>query len=122
MQWLLHGNVTSAAGEALVRHEHRVHRVEELGEAPGSPRELLRAAQTKQWDLVTTDASLIHEIYEQKIWLNRAVVFLQLEGGDVEQDDAIDRLFERYKRLTAGRLYTVTESRVKVRQLPSRQG
>ena len=42
-------------------------------------------------------------------------MYLQLEGGDVEQDDAIDRLFARYKRLTPGRLYTVTASRVKVR-------
>jgi hypothetical protein len=48
-------------------------------------------------------------------------VFLQLPGADVEQDDAIDRLFTRYKRLTPGRLYTVTETRVKVRQLPSRK-
>jgi hypothetical protein len=37
----------------------------------------------------------------------------------VEQDDAITRLFERYKRLTPGRLYTVTGSRVKIRQLPA---
>ena len=50
---------------------------------------------------------------------DRVVVYLQLEGGDVEQDDAIDRLFKRYKRLTPGRLYTVTGSRVKVRQLPT---
>jgi hypothetical protein len=48
----------------------------------------------------------------------RSLVYLQLEGGDVEQDDAIDRLFDRYKRLTPGRLYTVTGSRVKIRQLP----
>ena len=48
----------------------------------------------------------------------RSVVYLHLEGGDVEQDDAVTRLFERYKRLTPGRLYTVTASRVKVRQLP----
>jgi hypothetical protein len=45
-------------------------------------------------------------------------VFLQLEGGDVEQDDAIDRLFARYKRLSPGRMYTVTGTRVKIRQLP----
>ena len=50
---------------------------------------------------------------------NRSIVYFQLEGGDVEQDDAVTRLFERYKRLTPGRLYTVTASRVKVRQLPS---
>jgi hypothetical protein len=49
------------------------------------------------------------------------MVYLQLDGGDVEQDDAIDRLFKRYKRLSPGRLYTVTAARVKVRQLPTRK-
>jgi hypothetical protein len=48
------------------------------------------------------------------------MVHLNVEGGDVEQDDAIDRLFTRYKRLAPGRLYTVTGARVKVRQLPER--
>jgi hypothetical protein len=121
MQWLLHGNVTKAAADALVRHEHKVHQITELGLPEGAgPRELVTAAQAKQWDLFTSDASLIHTIYEDKIWFNRAIVYLQLEGGDVEQDDAVDRLFKRYKRLTPGRLYTLTESRVKIRQLPSK--
>jgi hypothetical protein len=120
MQWLLHGNITQAAADALERHEHAVHRVPELGVPEVSePRELITAAQTKQWDVFTTDANLIHAIYDDKIWFNRSIVHLQLEGGDVEQDDAVDRLFKRYKRLTPGRLYTVTESRVKIRQLPS---
>ena len=57
--------------------------------------------------------------FEQSTSFNRSLVFLQLAGGDVEQDDAIDRLFKRYKRLAPGRLYTVTGSRVKVRQLPT---
>jgi hypothetical protein len=47
------------------------------------------------------------------------MVFLQLTGGEVEQDDAIDRLFARYKSPKPGMLYTVTENRVKVRQLPA---
>ena len=34
--------------------------------------------------------------------------------------DAIDRLFARYKRLSPRRLYTVTATRVKIRQLPGR--
>jgi hypothetical protein len=60
--------------------------------------------------------------FELGVPFGRSIVFLQLEGGDVEQDDAIDRLFKRYKRLSPGRLYTVTTSRVKVRQLPTRNG
>ena len=121
MRWLLHGNPTPAVAEALIRHEQKTHAVDEL-ELPGDaqPRELLKAAQSKQLDVMTTDASLVSAIFDEKIWFNRVVVFLQLEGGDVEQDDAIDRLFERYKRLTPGRLYTVTGSRVKVRQLPAK--
>jgi hypothetical protein len=120
MQWLLHGNVSGAAAEALRRFEHQTHKVDELKlSSPDDLRELLKAAQTKQWDVLTTDSSLVNAIYDDKIWFNRSVVYLQLTGEDVEQDDAIDRLFARYKRLTPGRLYTVTESRVKIRQLPA---
>jgi len=50
----------------------------------------------------------------------RADVQARRGHGDVEQDDAIDRLYARYKRLTPGRMYTVTGSRVKIRQLPQR--
>ena len=119
MQWLLHGNVTEAAADALRRHGHQTHGLDDLDQpAPTDTRELLKAAQTKQWDLFTTDSALINAMYDDKIWFKRAVVYLQLAGENVEQDDAVDRLFQRYKRLTPGRLYTVTESRVKVRQLP----
>jgi hypothetical protein len=52
----------------------------------------------------------------QPVRLDRAIVFLQLPGGEIEHDDAIDRLFDRYKRLRPGQLYTVTETRVKVQQ------
>src|SRR5688500_3633089 len=121
MQWLLHGNLTPAVRGALARHGHAAHALDELGDAAAAaPAELVRAAQGRQWDVMTTDAALVNTVFDEKIWFNRSIVFLQLEGGDVEQDDAIDRLFERYKRLTPGRLYTVTGSRVKIRQLPSR--
>ena len=125
MQWLVHGTLDAAVTESLKRHGHQTHALAELPahESPRDPRDLLKAAQTKQWDIITNDAQLVQFIYDEKIWFNRSIVFLQLAGvggGDVEQDDAIDRLFTRYKRLTPGRLYTVTETRVKVRQLPSK--
>ena len=121
MRWLLHGNLTPAVGEALVRHEQKTHAIGELAlPADAGSREILKAAQSKQLDVMTTDSALVNTIFDEKIWFNRVVVFLQLEGGDVEQDDAVDRLFQRYKRLTPGRLYTVTGSRVKVRQLPAK--
>ncbi|MGB7160387.1 MAG: DUF5615 family PIN-like protein [Tepidisphaeraceae bacterium] len=122
MRWLIHGNLTPAVAEALKRHEHTTFPRAELGLPDGATHgEVVRAAQAKQWDVITDDASLVNGVFDDDIWFNRSIVFLQLPGGDVEQDDAIDRLFKRYKRLTPGRLYTVTETRVKVRQLPSRK-
>ena len=119
MRWVLHGNLSPAVAEALVRHEHKPVTMPEAELPPdASPREFLKAVQRKQLDVMTTDSALVTTIFDEKIWFNRVIVYLQLEGGDVEQDDAIDRLFERYKRLTPGRIYTVTGSRVKIRQLP----
>ena len=119
MRWVLHGNLTPAVAEALKRHGDQTVPVSDLNlPEDAGPFELLKTAQTKQLDVLTGDADTVNAIFENKIYFNRVVVFLQLEGGDVEQDDAIDRLYERYKRLTPGRLYTVTGSRVKVRQLP----
>jgi hypothetical protein len=123
MRWLLHGPMTTAVGEALRRHGHKAQDMIETGLPPASePAQVLKAAQQAQLDILTTDTSLSAAPFLDGIpSFNRSIVYLQLEGGDVEQDDAIDRLFERYKRLTPGRLYTVTASRVKVRQLPGQK-
>ena len=111
--------MTPAIGEALKRHEHQVHEINELQlPADAPPPDILKAAQKKQWDILTTDSALADVPFAQKQSFNRTIVHLHLEGGDVEQDDAIDRLFERYKRLSPRRLYTVTPARVKIRQLP----
>ena len=119
MRWILHGNLTPAVTDALVRHEQKASPASELQlDAEASPLAFFKTAQSKQFDVLTTDAALIGAIFDEKIYFPRVVVYLQLEGGDIEQDDAIDRLFERYKRLSPGRLYTVTGSRVKIRQLP----
>ncbi len=92
----------------------------DIGLPPAAdPATVLKAADAAQLDVLTTDATLSSGVFLLDYWFQRSMVFLQLEGADVEQDDAIDRLFSRYKRLTPGRLYTVTNSRVKVRQLPS---
>ena len=115
MRWLAHGNLTPAAREAVVRHKHSV---ETLDPMPGDPDEVFKQAGQKQLDLITTDKTLAHRLFETKVKFSRSIVYLQLEGGDIEQDDAIDRLFARYKAPKPGMLYTVTGSRVKVRQLP----
>jgi hypothetical protein len=117
MRWLLHGPMSmSAVTEALRRHEHSV---QSRGSAPQDLQELLKLAHQKQLDVLTTDGALIAAAAQSTAKFDRSIVYLQLEGGEVEQDDAIDRLFERYKRLTPGRIYTVTASRVKVRQMGS---
>src|SRR5947209_8131066 len=121
MRWLLHGNMTSAVTDALVRHEHKAQDLVSVDLAStADPLEVLQAAKKEQLDILTNDPALAAAPFEKDFWFNRSLVFLQLEGGDVEQDDAIDRLFQRYKRLTPGRMYTVTATRVKIRQLPSK--
>ena len=118
MRWLLHGELTAAVADALRRHGHRTHTPTEAEMDAHEPGEILEAAQRLQLDIITTDAALAAAPFEQSVRFDRSIVFLQLEGGDVEQDDAVERLFQRYQRLKPGRLYTVTASRVKVRQLP----
>jgi len=121
MQWILYGPMTAAVSEALIRHGHKTHAAEELELPEGAPpADVLMAATKRQWDILTNDAELAAAPFESEIWFKRSIVYLQFEGGDVEQDDGVDRLFARYKRLTPGRLYTVTANRVKVRQLPGK--
>jgi len=105
--------------EALVRHGHTASTPAEAGMAESlTHAELLSAAHQKQFDVLTNVPELANVLFEQPVKFIRTLVFLQLKGQAVEQDDAIDRLFTRYKRMATGRLYTVTETRVKVRQLP----
>lgn len=123
MRWLAIGNLTSAVSQALVRHGHTVVTPAEAGIGPeATPAEVLIAAHQKQLDVFTDRADLAQELFDRPVRFVRTLVWLQLAGGDVEQDDAVDRLFTRYKRLSACRLYTVTETRVKVRQLPTAHG
>jgi predicted nuclease of predicted toxin-antitoxin system len=121
MRWLLHGNIQPAVAEALKRHKHETKTLSDIGLGDNTPAdEILRSAHKNQLDLLTVDANAATSLYENPFAFDRSIVFLNVGEGDVERDDAIDRLFARYRHLTPGRLYTVTESRVKVRQLPSR--
>ena|SRR5688572_17392974 len=118
MRWLLHGNLTPAVAEALRRHGHQAQTLQDAGVETADASEVLEAAHERQLDVITNDARLVNAPFERPSAFARSIIFLQLEGGDLEQDDALDRLFERYKRLGPGRIYTVTGTRVKVRQLP----
>lgn len=119
MRWLIHGTLTPAAIEAIKRHGHSAQTIAEaFTDAPPADDQLLKLAHRKQLDVITSDKLLAHRPFETKEKFGRSIVYLQLAGGDVEQDDAIDRLFQRYKAPKPGMLYTVTGTRVKVRQLP----
>jgi hypothetical protein len=122
MRLLLHGKLTPAVAEALRTRGDTVRQLTDVGiTAESSADDVLKAAHKDQAEILTTDAALATALFDREDAppkFNRSIVYFQLEGGDVEQDDAVTRLFERYKRLTPGRLYTVTASRVKVRQLP----
>jgi hypothetical protein len=124
MRWLLHGNLTPAVGDALRQRGDNVVDPAAVAVTPALPHaDVLKAAHKAQLDVMTSDAKLADALFaEGAAPFGRSIVYLQLEGGDVEQDDAVTRLFERYKRLTPGRLYTVTGSRVKIRQLPGGKG
>jgi hypothetical protein len=122
MRLLLHGKLTPAVADALRTRGDTVRQLTDVGLAPeAAADDVLKAAHKDQAEILTTDSSLATALFDREDApkFARSIVYFQLEGGDVEQDDAVTRLFERYKRLTPGRLYTVTASRVKVRQLPS---
>jgi hypothetical protein len=122
MRWLLHGSVSPAAAEALKRHGEKVEDAAPLGlPADAPPLDVLKAAKKAQLDILCVDSVLAHTPFEADYYFDRCIVLLQVQGGDVEQNDAIDRLFARFKRLVGKRLYTVTANNVKVRQLPHRQ-
>jgi len=127
MQFFILGPVNPEAQAALVRHGHSVHSDLELSadtDAPASledsPSQLLELLSHKGWNLLTTDTAFIRLMYEQKAEFPRGVVVHLLDDpADLhDQAPAIDRLFKRYPRLTPKRLYTITPSRVKIRQLP----
>lgn len=122
MRWLLHGTMTPAVAEALRSRGDTVVDSASVAVVPDAPLpDVLKAATKAQLDLMTNDAKLAESPFAPgALPFGRSIVYLQLEGGDIEQDDAVGRLFERYKRLAPGRLYTVTGTRVKIRQLPGR--
>ena len=122
MRWLMHGNLSAAAGEALRRHGHEASSLTDIGLSPDAlPADIFDAARKGQLEIITADAAIAQAPFESPVRFKGTLVQLNVDAGELEQDDAIDRLFDRYKRLSPGRLYTVTGSRVKVRQLPGTQ-
>ncbi len=119
MQFFIHGGLTAEVGVAMQRQGHRIHDASEFTveePMPQSPAEFLAELTRRQWCLLTDDRDFIHGVYEQGLKYPLCMVLL-LVGNDALAA-SVDRLFERYKRLSPRRLYTVTAGRVKVRQLP----
>jgi hypothetical protein len=118
MRFLLHGNLDPAVALALTRHGHVPVSLQDAvlpDDLP--PGELLEQAHRKQLDVLTCDRDLSTFARTTSIKFDRSIVYLQLDGGEIEQDDAIDRLFDRFARLKPGMVYTVTEQQVKAQQL-----
>ncbi|MGA2581663.1 MAG: hypothetical protein ABSG31_00185 [Tepidisphaeraceae bacterium] len=107
MQWFADRSVSEEIAQALADRQDLVHR---SPDDSLTPPDVLDFAYAKQWDVITADPAVARAAVAGKSRFNRSIVLLK-SAEDVE------RLFERYKRLTPGRLYTVTASRVKVRQL-----
>ena len=121
MRWLLHGKLTGAVDAALKRHGQDTRTGADVGLAEDSDiQTLFQTARKSQLEILTAASDVALAPFGQHLpFFDRTVVLLEVDDGEIEQDDAIDRLFERYKRLSPGRLYTVTGSRVKIRQLPT---
>jgi hypothetical protein len=120
MRFLIHGNLDPAVDAAVVRHGHAAQRPAAAQiETDVDAHALLSSAHKKQLDVITNDRDVADLARTTPVKFDRSLIYLQLPGESVEQDDAIDRLFDRYKRLKPGQLYTVTETRVKVQQMKS---
>lgn len=120
MRFLLHGNLNPSVKAAIERHGHKSFLPTEMELAADSqPAEVMTAAHMKQLDILTNDRAFALFARTTALKFDRSIVFLQLSGEDVEQDDAVDRLFARYKAPKPRQMYTVTETRVKVLQLKS---
>jgi hypothetical protein len=122
MRWLIVSPSPGPYAEALQILEHGTRLPADVGLPAGAtPDEVFEAARRNQLEVFTDDADLANAPFAPATEINfagRTLVFIQAAGEGADAAGAVERLFERYKRLSHGRLYTVTGSRVKVRQLP----
>ena len=120
MRFLLHGNLSPSVKAAVERHGHKALLSAEVEIAPESDAAaIMMAAHVKQLDILTNDREFALFARTTALKFDRSIVYLQLAGEEIEHDDAIDRLFARYKAPKPRQMYTVTETRVKVLQLKS---
>ncbi len=100
---------------------HKVITADEAGvEASSTGPDLLDAARRGQFEIVVADRETLNTLLPEsgrRETYGRVLVYLH--AGEDEAALAVVRLFDRYKRLTPGRLYSVSPQRVKVSQLPT---
>ena len=113
LRFLLHGQLGPDVAAALAELGHKSATPADLKlAANATPGEVAEACRAGQYELVTADGGGATSA-------GRGRVVVYLHDAPENHAQSVARLFERYKRLTPGRLYTVTAGRVKVRQLPA---
>ncbi|MEM8875537.1 MAG: hypothetical protein AAGD32_14920 [Planctomycetota bacterium] len=88
------------------------HTHEPVPPADLQPLELFKICRSMQAELLTADHDLAEQASIAMLGKTRLAVYLR-----EPTPDAVRKLFDRFKRLTPGRLYTATASNAKVRQL-----
>ena len=120
LRFLTDDTIHPDAADALRELGHHAATRADLALGPDAPvAEVLKTCRRTQHELLTASADFLDAALPasgRAEVFGRVMVYL-LDAND--QAESVKRLFARYKRLTPGRLYTVTAGRVKVRQLPT---
>ena len=121
MRFLLHGQLGPGVADALHELGHASATLREFNlPEEATPAQIVQICRAKQHELLTASREFVDAILPgsgRTEIFGRVLVYLQ--DRPEEHELGVHRLFERYKRLAPGRLYTVTGGRVKVRQLPA---
>ena len=95
MRFVLHGKVDASVEKALIRHGHSVVPLDQAKITATSPDKIIEQAHQSQVDVITKDRELAQHARLQPVKFDRSLIYL-LVDGEVEEDDAIDRLFKRF--------------------------
>lgn len=121
LRFLLYGNFGDDTAAQFSAQGHVAVTPADLDlPADVGPKQVREAARKQQYELVVPDRGTLDELLSgsaRREVFGRVIVFLRDEPADHAL--AVMRLFDRYKRLTPGRLYTVSSGRVKASQLPT---
>ena len=117
LRFLLHGQLGPDVAAALIELGHKPATPADLTLATNAtPAEVVEACRAAQLELVVANGNFLDDVLPLA---GQKRVLVYLHDAPDKHAESVARLFERYKRLTPGRLYTVTAGRVKVRQIPT---